>query len=378
MQNNSPHEMNEDREDFFDIFKRAFKYSKKIDAEDVMELVGIPRILVVGCGGAGNNTVTRMSNIQIDSVEIIAIDTDKQDLDHSIADKKILVGKSITRGLGTGGNPDVGRRSAELARKTLNNVLADADLVFIAAGMGGGTGTGVAPVVAKIARENGAIVVGVVSTPFQVERTRIIKAQKGIQKLSNVTHTLMVLDNNRLLNYTPNLPMRQAFSVMDQLISETVKSISETITKASLINLDYADIKTILSRGAAVLLFSESRIGGNGVHDVVRRALSNPLLDVDYRGATGCLVHITGGPDLSLGEAEEIASSLTYELSPNADVIWGARIEEDCEGMVRLMAIMTGVESPQIVVQGESELSPGNASRFLARFKQCIIDFTNR
>ncbi|MCK4812235.1 MAG: cell division protein FtsZ, partial [Methanosarcinales archaeon] len=281
--------------------------------------------------------------------DIIAINTDRQDLDECRADKKVLVGKSITRGLGAGGDPDVGRRAAELARGTLTEMLTDADLVFVTAGMGGGTGTGVAPVVADIAKENGAIVVGMVSTPFHVERARTIKAEKGIQELSSAAHTVIALDNNRLLSYVPNLPMGHAFSVMDQLISETVKGISETITKPSLINLDYADIRTVMNcGGVAVMLFGESKTRDKS-DDVVRGALNHPLLDVDYRGATGCLVHITGGPDLSLKEADEIASSLTYELSPHANVIWGARIEEEYEGTVRVMAVMTGVESAQIL-----------------------------
>ncbi|NOQ32739.1 MAG: cell division protein FtsZ, partial [Methanosarcinales archaeon] len=273
------------------------------------ELLGTPRILIVGCGGAGNNTSTRMHDIGIDGVDIIAINTDKQDLDRCRADKKILVGKSITRGLGAGGDPDVGRRAAELARGTLSEVLAESDLVFVTAGMGGGTGTGVAPVVADIARECGAIVVGMVSTPFHVERARAIKAETGLQELSDAAHTVIALDNNRLLNYVPNLPMKQAFSVMDQLISETVKGISDTITKDSLINLDYADMRTVMNcGGVAVMLFGESKTRDKS-SDVVRSALNHPLLDVDYRGATGCLVHITGGPDLTLKEAEEIASS---------------------------------------------------------------------
>ena len=322
------------------------------------ELLGTPRIMIVGCGGAGNNTSTRMHDIGIDGVDIIAINTDKQDLDRCRADKKILVGKSITRGLGAGGDPDVGRRAAELARGTLSEVLADSDLVFVTAGMGGGTGTGVAPVVADIARECGAIVVGMVSTPFHVERARAIKAEAGIQELSDAAHTVIALDNNRLLNYVPNLPMKQAFSVMDQLISETVKGISDTITKDSLINLDYADMRTVMNcGGVAVMLFGESKTRDKS-SDVVRSALNHPLLDVDYRGATGCLVHITGGPDLTLKEAEEIASSLTYELGPHANVIWGARIEEEYEGGVRVMAIMTGVESAQILGQAQQQRVP--------------------
>ncbi len=371
-----------------DVVERALEYAERENlyrrsANEVeefadTELIGTPRITFVGCGGAGNNTSTRMHDIGIDGVDIIAINTDKRDLDRCRADKKILVGKSITRGLGAGGDPDVGKRAAELARGTLGEVLADADLVFVTAGMGGGTGTGVAPVVADIARENGAIVVGMVSTPFHVERARIIKAEKGLQELSNVTHTLIVLDNNRLLSYAPNLPMKQAFRVMDQMISESVKSISETISKPSLINLDYADIRAILNcGGAAVMLFGESKTQDKST-DVVRSALHHPLLDVDYRGATGCLVHITGGPDLTLKEAEEIASSLTYELSSRANVIWGARIEEEYKGMVRVVAIMTGVESAQILVHGEPYTPSGNTSRptFLARFKRRIMDFT--
>ena len=323
-----------------------------------MGLTGMPRIIIVGCGGAGNNTATRMHDIGIDGVEIIAINTDKQDLDRCRADKKILVGKSITRGLGAGGDPEVGMRAAENARGTLKEVLLGSDLVFVTAGMGGGTGTGVAPVVADIARDTGAIVVGMVSTPFHVERSRIIKAEEGIQALSKVAHTVIALDNNRLLDNFQHLPMNQAFSVMDQLISETVKGISDTITKQSLINLDYNDMRTVMRcEGVAVMLFGESTTRDKST-DVVRSAINHPLLDVDYRGATGCLVHITGGPELTLTEAEKITSDLTYELDPSANVIWGARILDEYEGKVRVMAIMTGIQSAQTVGQAHPQPQP--------------------
>ncbi len=183
---------------------------------------GLPRIKIVGCGGAGNNTINRLFNIGVGSVETIAVNTDKQGLDMIKADKKILVGKSLTRGLGAGGFPEIGKRAAELARGTLQEVLKDADLVFVTAGMGGGTGTGTAPVVAQVAKEQGAIVVGMVSTPFKVERARIVKAEEGIADLRSAADTVIVLDNNRLLEYVPDLPLEQSFSVMDQLISETV------------------------------------------------------------------------------------------------------------------------------------------------------------
>ncbi|MGA9140358.1 MAG: cell division protein FtsZ [Methanocella sp.] len=308
---------------------------------------GLPRIKIVGCGGAGNNTINRMYNIGIDGVETIAVNTDKQHLDVIKADKKILVGKSLTRGLGAGGFPEIGKRAAELARSTLQEVLQDTDLLFITAGMGGGTGTGTAPIVAQVAKENGAIVVGMVSTPFKVERARMLKAEEGIADLRAAADTVIVLDNNRLLEMVPNLPLEQAFSVMDQLISETIKGISETITRPSLINLDFADVKAIMNAGGvAVMLVGETK--SQDKLSVVKAALDHPLLDVDYRGATGALVHITGGPDLTLSEAENIAESLTYEMDSHANVIWGARIQKDYEGKVRVLAIMTGVQSPQV------------------------------
>ncbi|MBE0522909.1 MAG: cell division protein FtsZ [Methanosarcinales archaeon] len=338
------------------IVQEALKNSEKenlarqsFQIEDIGEDFGDPKIVIVGCGGAGNNTINRLYNMGVKGAETIAINTDKQHLEMIQADKKILVGKSLTRGLGAGGYPEVGRRAAELARGTLEEVLKGADLVFITAGMGGGTGTGTAPVIAEIAKQHDAIVVGMVSSPFRVERARAIKAEEGLEELRKAADTAIVLDNNRLLDYVPNLPIEQAFSVMDQLIAETVKGISETITSPSLINLDYADVRTIMGcGGVAVMLVGEARNQDRG-DSVVRAALNHPLLDVDYRGATGCLVHITGGPDLTLSEAEEVAEALTYELDDRANVIWGARINKEYEGRVRVMAIMTGVQSPNIL-----------------------------
>ncbi|HPS23140.1 MAG TPA: cell division protein FtsZ [Methanoregulaceae archaeon] len=313
------------------------------------DFIGQPRTMIIGCGGAGNNTVNRLHHMGVAGAETLAINTDKQHLDMIQADKRVLIGKSLTRGLGAGGYPDVGKRAAEMARPTLEALLENADLVFITAGMGGGTGTGSAPVVAQIAKEQGAIVVGMVSYPFQVEKARLIRAEEGLETLASNSDSVIVLDNNRLKNFVPNLPLGQAFSVMDQLIGETVKGISETITEPSLINIDYADVRAIMSKGGvAVMLVGESK-QQNKSESVVRECLSNPMLDVDYRGATGSLIHITGGSDLTLQDAEEIATSLTYELDPHADVIWGARVRNDMEGKVRVMAIMTGVQSGKIL-----------------------------
>jgi cell division protein FtsZ len=330
-----------------DLEKEINKAGKSNELDE--DFCGQPRIVIIGCGGAGNNTVNRIHHMGVSGAETIAINTDKQHLDMIQADKRILIGKSLTKGLGAGGYPDVGKRAAEMARPTLEAILESADLVFITAGMGGGTGTGSAPVVASIAKEQGAIVVGMVSYPFQVEKARLIRAEEGLEALAAAADSVIVLDNNRLKNFVPNLPLGQAFSVMDQLIGETVKGISETITEPSLINIDYADVRAIMSKGGvAVMLVGESK-QQNKAESVVRECLSNPMLDIDYRGATGSLIHITGGTDLTLQDAEEVATSLTYELDPHADVIWGARVRSDMEGKIRVLAIMTGVKSAQIL-----------------------------
>lgn len=322
-----------------------------VDADSEEAPFGEPRIVVVGCGGAGNNTINRLYNIGVDGAETIAINTDRQHLEMIEAGTKILVGKDTTQGLGAGGDPDKGRRATEMAKSTIKDVLGDADLVFVTAGMGGGTGTGAAPVVAEIASDLGAIVVGMVSTPFEVERARLQKAEEGLEELRTAADSIIVLDNNRLLDYVPNLPVGKAFSVMDQIIAETVKGISETITQPSLINLDYADMKSIMREGGvAVMLVGETQ-DDNKQQSVVDEALNHPLLDVDYRGATGGLVHITGGPNMSLKEAEGVATNITQRLNSDANVIWGARVNEEYRNQIRVMAIMTGVESKHLLSQ---------------------------
>jgi cell division protein FtsZ len=333
-----------------DIVNEALERDEQEQKQmDDVDGFGDPRIVIVGAGGAGNNTVNRLYNIGVDGAETIAINTDKQHLQMIEADTKILVGKSLTNGLGAGGDPSMGERATEMAQGTIKEVLGDADLVFVTAGMGGGTGTGAAPVVSKIAKEQGAIVVGMVSTPFNVERARTVKAEEGLERLRDEADSIIVLDNNRLLDYVPNLPIGKAFSVMDQIIAETVKGISETITQPSLINLDYADMTSIMNQGGvAVMLVGETQ-DKNKTEEVVKDAMNHPLLDVDYRGASGGLVHITGGPDLTLQEAEGIAQNITDRLEASANVIWGARIQEEYKGKVRVMAIMTGVKSAQVL-----------------------------
>jgi len=313
------------------------------------EMFGTPRITIVGCGGAGGNTVTRLNKLGVKGADTIAINTDKQALDLVEADHKVLIGSRITRGLGAGGFPDVAERAARESSHELEDLIKGSDLVFITAGMGGGTGTGSAPVVAEIAKKHNAVVTCMVSTPFNVERARLIKADEGLDKLRIKADSTVVLDNNRLLEFVPNLPINQAFSVMDQMIAETVKGISETITVPSLINLDYADMKSIMDQGGlSVMLWGEADEDA-GVDTIVQEALNHPLLNVDYTGANGALVHITGGPNMSLKYVQDVAKSLTQDLDCYSNVILGARVIPEFEGKCRVMAIMTGVQSPDLL-----------------------------
>jgi len=313
------------------------------------DMFGTPRITIVGCGGAGGNTITRLNKLGVKGAETIAINTDKQALDLVEADKKLLIGGTMTRGLGAGGFPDVAERAARESVREIEDLVKGSDLVFITAGMGGGTGTGTAPVVAEIARKHNAVVTCMVSTPFNVERARLIKADEGLDKLRIKADSTVVLDNNRLLEFVPNLPINQAFSVMDQMIAETVKGLSETITIPSLINLDYADMKAIMDQGGlSVMLWGEAEENA-GVETVVNEALNHPLLNVDYTGANGALVHITGGPDMSLKYVQDVAKKLTEDLDCYSNVILGARVLPEFEGKCRVMAIMTGVQSPNLL-----------------------------
>jgi len=318
---------------------------------------GLPRIVVVGCGGAGSNTVSRLSGMGLEGAWTVAVNTDSQHLTATRADEKILIGSKLTRGMGAGGDPEVGRRAAEMASADLERMLGKADLVFVLAGLGGGTGTGSAPIVARLAKERGAIVAAMVTTPFHLEKARLIVAEEGLEELRGYADTTIVLDNNRLLACAPHLPFQHAFSVVDQIIAEIVQGICETLTSPSLINLDYADVCTVMRSGGPSFMFVGEGKMKSSPEKIVKSALKNPLLDVDLRGAKACLLHMTGGPDMTLKEAAAIAGALTQELDGGANVIWGARILPDYGGRVRLLAIVTGVKSAQVLSPAERCLS---------------------
>jgi cell division protein FtsZ len=311
---------------------------------------GKASIKVVGVGGMGSNAVTWLFNKGIDGATIYACNTDALHLSVTKSDEKILIGKELTRGLGCGGKPERGREAAKEALAELKRAVGGSDMVFVIAGEGGGTGTGAAPVIAQIAKEGGAIVIGVVTMPFESERARIDKAEFGLQELRETTDTCIVLDNNRLVDIAGQLPIEQAFAVANELVSTMVKGIVETITLPSLINLDYADVSTIMKNGGvAVIGIGESDSSSDKVNEAVRQALTHPLLDVDYKGATGALIHVTCGPDLKLEEFDLIGKTVSENLSPDAQVIIGARINKEFAGKVRVITIMTGVKSPYVL-----------------------------
>ncbi len=320
--------------------------------------MGQARIVVVGCGGAGNNTIKRLMTIGVQGAECIAINTDRQHLAVTTAHRKLLIGERITRGLGAGGYPHVGRAAAEESAEQIREILRDADLVFIAAGMGGGTGTGSAPVVAEIAKQNDAIVVGVVTMPFELERNRMEKAKAGLARLQENTDTTVVIDNQKLMELVPDLPLEEAFGVADEVLAGFVKGITETIALPSLINLDYADVRSIICNGGVALVGIGEASGPNRAEEAIKSALNSPLLEVEWTGATGALIHITGGPDMSLAEANNVGEQVSSKMSEDASVIWGARVDPRLRGVLRVMLILTGVKSPQLLPRSKENPRP--------------------
>jgi cell division protein FtsZ len=321
------------------------------------------RISVIGVGGAGCNCVNRLYQSGIKSAKTIAVNTDGKHLNMIGAGKKILLGRSITRGLGAGGDVSVARKSADVDREMLRKEIGENELVFLCAGMGGGTGGGASAPIAQIAKEQGAIVVAMVTYPFALERVRLKKAQASLQELVKVCDTVVVIDNNRLATYVPNLPVNKAFELADSITTRAVTGISDTIMFPSLINVDYADVRAVMQGGGLSMISLGSGNGHNKVDAVVKDTLEHPLLDVNYEGAKGCLIHLEGGPDLSLGDAIKAGELLTQSFDEGANVKMGARISPTLKDGVRITAIITGVKSPYILGKGvENQQSSGSES----------------
>ena len=328
------------------IVKEAVKQQQNINYD---AMTGQANIKVIGVGGAGSNMVSWLYRKGIKGAEIVACNTDKQHLDITSADRKFLLGKELTRGLGCGGYPNKGAEAAQESLQEIKDNAKGTDMAFICAGMGGGTGTGAAPVTAQVVKESGAIVIGTVTMPFNIERARIDKAEFGLQQLRQVSDTVIVIDNNRLVSIAGNLPVQQAFAVANELIATMIRGIVETIAVPSLVNLDYADVKAIMSDAGVAAIGVGASDTTNRVEEAVKGALSNPLLEISYKGATGALIHIEGGPDMTLDEVSRVGELVTENLDSDANVIWGARVSEEMKGKITVMTIVTGVRSPWIL-----------------------------
>ncbi len=319
------------------------------------------KIKVVGIGGGGGNTLSRMKEIGIKGGEMIAINTDAQDLLYANADQKILIGREITQGLGAGSNPKMGEEAAKESEQDIKKKIAGADMVFITCGLGGGTGTGAAPLVAELAKKQGALTIGVVTLPFTIEgRKRIENATYGLERLEGVVDTLILIPNDKLLELAPELPLHTAFKIADEILTNAVKGTTELVTKAGLVNLDFADIKTVMVGGGVSLIGMGESDSNQRAIEAVDKAIENPLLDVDISDASGALINIIGGQDLSLDESRLIIETIRQKLSDDAKIIWGAQISEDMEKSIRVMLIVTGVKSTQIL--GGDELIGGKKS----------------
>ncbi len=309
----------------------------------------LAEIKVVGTGGAGNNTLARLAEIGIDGADLVALNTDAQDLLYTDADEKVLLGKDVTEGLGAGADPAKGEAAAKENRDDIKEHLENADMVFVTCGLGGGTGTGSAPIIAEVAKKVGALTIAIVTLPFAMEgKQRQDNAKLGLKKLEGVVDTLIVIPNDRLLDIVPDVSIDVAFKVADEILVNAVKGITELVTRPGLINLDFADIKTVMGEGGLAMIGMGQSDTENRADEAVAKALSNPLLDVDIDGADGALINVVGGGDLTLKESQEVVNAVTSRLSPDAKIIWGAQMQKDLGDSLRVMVIVTGVKSPQI------------------------------
>ncbi len=346
--------------------------------EDIMAVMEGLRtnVIVVGCGGGGSNSIARMADEGIIGARLYAMNTDAQHLLHTRADKKFLIGKKLTRGFGAGSLPEVGENAAKESLMEIKAAISTSDMVFVTCGLGGGTGTGSAPVVAQVAKEAGALTIAVVTTPFKVEgAVRKSNAERGLEKLRTAADTVIVVPNDKLLEVVPNLPLQQAFKVADEVLTHAVKGITELVTKAGLVNLDFADIKTVMSNGGVAMIGLGEGKGDKAAEISVRNALLSPLLDIDISGAKAAIVNVTGGSHMTIGEAEAVVEEVYNAIDPEARLIWGASVDPDLGDVIRTMVIITGVASTQILGKPQVEQQPAFSHQKTLKTQKFGLDF---
>jgi cell division protein FtsZ len=332
-----------------------------MELEDILSQLR-SRIIVIGSGGAGCNTISRLMEVGIDGATAISMNTDAQDLLYSYSDEKILIGKRLTKGLGAGSMPQIGEEAARESENEINQSVQGSDIVFLTCGLGGGTGTGSLPVIANIAKRAGALTVAICTFPFTMEGIRRKEnAEMGLEKLRKEVDTVIVIPNDRLLEIAPRLPLGAAFKVADEILVRAVKGITELITKPGLINLDFADVRTVMEGGGVAMIGMGESNSENRAVEAIEKAINSPLLSVDITGAKGALINVIGGSDLTLEESERVVEVVSQRLDPKANIIWGSIIEPDLEGVLRVMLVVTGVRSRQILGQ-RVQITPEEAS----------------
>lgn len=352
------------------------KNSQRMSADKNKELEAVlrshqTRIRVVGCGGGGNNTITRLMEIGVKGVETLAINTDAQDLLATNANDKILIGKNITKGLGAGSIPQIGEDSARENQQEIEEALRNTDMVFITCGLGGGTGTGSAPIVAEVSKKLGALTIAVVTLPFTDEGVvRWENAKLGLEKLRQSTDTIIVIQNDRLFEVAPDLPLEMAFKTADETLVNAVKGVTELITEKGLVNLDFADVRAIMQNGGTAMIGIGESEGVDGAQAAVALAMQNKLLDIDVTGAKSALINVTGGAQMPLKDAKRVMQVVAEKLDASAKLIWGARIDPSLDQSIRVMLIVTGLpEKPRTATREERKAvaEPPTAARSSAK-----------
>ncbi len=333
--------------------------STETDDEEILRFIeqSKPKVYVVGAGGSGSNTLDRLFELGIKDMNLVGMNTDAHHLLRVKANKKVLLGKQLTKGRGAGSNPEIGLNAAKESAEEMKKALSGASMVFITCGLGGGTGTGAAPLIAEISKSMGALTIAVVTLPFSSEgRIRMENALQGLEKLRKYTDTLIVIRNDKLLSIAPDLPLNTAFKVCDEVLAGSVKGIAELITCSGMMNVDFADLRTILSdAGYAVIGLGEASIDAKSDERstiAIETALNSPLLDSEIQGANRALINVVGGEDMTLKEAELIVSETAKRIHPNAHIIWGARIEQDLKkSSIKVLVVLGGVKFPKYGIQ---------------------------
>ncbi|MBN1328036.1 MAG: cell division protein FtsZ [Candidatus Heimdallarchaeota archaeon] len=340
-------------DDYEDDRSGLKKFVDNIDRRNLPSIskkpLGKTNCYIIGVGGGGNNTINRLMSTGIKDALCICINTDLQHLESVKCDSTLLIGRQTTRGLGSGGKPEKGKAAAEESYKEIQRLVSDSDIIFLTCGLGGGTGTGAMPIIAEVAKASGAIVISVVTLPFTHEGSRKETAQKGLEDLQKHSDTVVIIENDLLLKIVPDLPIEEAFSVADEVLANYIHSIINTVTQPGIISVDYADFKSIIAKGGVTVCGVGEAKGEDRAVKAVAKALSNPLISVNYKTGTAALINVTGGAKMSLKEASSVVEIIRRQIQPNAEIIWGTKVDHELGDLLRITVVISGVESEQLI-----------------------------